>query len=92
MPHLNTLSLAQIETAESRKQGKTDGYTEKLVGRNGAAEAGGLAPLPLPLRQASKSHKAVAEQLNRAGVKTRTGWAFYAVKVGRLLAELGPMA
>jgi DNA invertase Pin-like site-specific DNA recombinase len=55
-------------------------------------EAEDLAPLLLPLRQAGKSHKAVAEQLNRAGVKTRTGGAFYAVKVGRLLAALGPVA
>ncbi len=55
-------------------------------------EAEDLAPLLLPLRQAGKSHQAVAEQLNRAGVKTRTGGAFYAVKVGRLLAALGTVA
>jgi DNA invertase Pin-like site-specific DNA recombinase len=55
-------------------------------------EAETLAPLLLPLRQAGKSYAAVAEQLNRAGVKTRTGSAFYAVKVGRLLAALEPVA
>lgn len=55
-------------------------------------EAEALAPLLLPLRQAGKSYAAVAEQLNRAGVKTRTGSAFYAVKVGRLLAALEPVA
>jgi len=51
-------------------------------------EAEALAPLLLPLRQAGKSYKALAEHLNRAGVKTRTGGPFYAVKVGRLLAAL----
>jgi DNA invertase Pin-like site-specific DNA recombinase len=55
-------------------------------------EAEALAPLLLPLRQAGKSYQAVAEQLNRAGVKTRTGSAFYAVKVGRLLAALDAVA
>lgn len=51
-------------------------------------EAEALAPLLLPLRQAGKSYKALAEHLNRAGVKTRTGGTFYPVKVGRLLAAL----
>ena len=51
-------------------------------------EAEALAPLLLPLRQQGKSLRAVAEQLNRDGVKTRTGGAFYATKVGRLLAVL----
>jgi DNA invertase Pin-like site-specific DNA recombinase len=55
-------------------------------------EAEALAPLLLPLRQQGKSLRAVAEQLNRAGVKTRTGKAFYAVKVGRLLDALEPVA
>lgn len=51
-------------------------------------EAEALAPLLLPLRQAGKSYKALADHLNRAGVKTRTGGTFYPVKVGRLLAAL----
>jgi DNA invertase Pin-like site-specific DNA recombinase len=55
-------------------------------------EAEALAPLMMPLRQAGKSYRAVAEHLNRAGVKTRTGGAFYAVKVGRLLEALDTMA
>ena len=55
-------------------------------------EAETLAPLLLPLRQAGKSLAAVADQLNRVGVKTRTGKPFYAVKVGRLLAALEPVA
>jgi len=52
-------------------------------------EAEALAPLLLPLREAGKSHRAVAEHLNKVGVRTRSGKAFYAVKVGRLLAVLG---
>jgi DNA invertase Pin-like site-specific DNA recombinase len=52
------------------------------------AEAEALAPLLMPLRREGKSHKALADHLNRAGVKTRTGKPFYAVKVGRLLAVL----
>jgi DNA invertase Pin-like site-specific DNA recombinase len=51
-------------------------------------EAEALAPLMLPLRQAGQSYASVAEHLNRAGVRTRTGGAFYPVKVGRLLAVL----
>jgi DNA invertase Pin-like site-specific DNA recombinase len=51
-------------------------------------EAEALAPLMLPLRQAGQSFASVAEHLNRAGVRTRTGGAFYPVKVGRLLAVL----
>ena len=55
-------------------------------------EAEALAPLLLPLRQAGKSWKALADHLNRAGVKTRTGCEFYPLKVGRLLALLEPVA
>ena len=55
-------------------------------------EAEALAPLLLPLRREGKSLKAVAEQLNRVGVKTRTGKPFYAVKVGRLLEALDAVA
>ena len=51
-------------------------------------EAEALAPLLLPLRREGKSLRAVADHLNRVGVKTRTGKAFYAVKVGRLLEVL----
>ena len=55
-------------------------------------EAEALAPLLLPLRREGKSLRAVAEHLNRAGVKTRTGKPFYAVKVGRLLDALEVVA
>jgi hypothetical protein len=48
--------------------------------------------LLLPLRREGKSLRAVAEHLNRAGVKTRTGKPFYAVKVGRLLDALEVVA
>jgi len=51
-------------------------------------EAEALAPLLLPLRREGKSLRAVADQLNRVGVKTRSGKAFYATKVGRLLEVL----
>jgi DNA invertase Pin-like site-specific DNA recombinase len=55
-------------------------------------EAEALAPLLLPLRREGKSLRAVAEQLNRVGVKTRTGKEFYAVKVKRLLEALEAVA
>lgn len=77
---------------------KFGGLHPHLAGLNDAKkervkeEAEALAPLLLPLRQEGKSLRAVAEQLNRAGVKTRTGKAFYAVKVGRLLEALEAVA
>jgi len=89
--------------AEAKKRGvklggwrghRFGGLHPHLAGLNQAKkdrvrqEAEALAPLLLPLRQAGKSHQALADHLNRAGVKTRTGGPFYAVKVGRLLAVL----
>jgi len=77
---------------------KFGGLHPHLAGLNEAKkervveEAEALAPLLLPLRREGKSLRAVAEQLNRVGVKTRTGKAFYAVKVGRLLAALDTVA
>lgn len=70
------------------------GLHPHLVGLNDAKkervkeEAEALAPLLLPLRREGKSLRAMAEHLNRVGVKTRTGKAFYATKVGRLLKIL----
>jgi DNA invertase Pin-like site-specific DNA recombinase len=51
-------------------------------------EAEALAPLLLPLRQEGKSLRAVADHLNRVGLRTRTGKPFYAVKVAGLLKVL----
>ena len=73
---------------------KFGGLHPHLAGLNDAKkervreEAEALAPLLLPLRREGKSLRALAEQLNRAGVRTRTGKPFYAVKVGRLLEVL----
>jgi DNA invertase Pin-like site-specific DNA recombinase len=55
-------------------------------------EADALAPLLLALRREGKSLRALADYLNRVGVKTRTGKPFYAVKVGRLLEVLEAVA
>lgn len=77
---------------------KFGGLHPHLTGLNEAKkeqvreEAEALAPLLLPLRREGKSLRAVAEQLNRVGVKTRTGKPFYAVKVKRLLEALEPVA
>jgi DNA invertase Pin-like site-specific DNA recombinase len=51
-------------------------------------EAKALAPFLLALRGEGKSLQAVADHLNLAGAKTRTGKPFYAVKVRRLLEVL----
>jgi hypothetical protein len=53
-------------------------------------EAEAIAPLALPLRQQGLSLRAVCDQLNAAGVRTRTGKPLYAVKLRNLLLALEP--
>jgi hypothetical protein len=55
-------------------------------------EARALAPLAVPLREQGLSLRAVCEQLNAAGVRTRTGKPLYAVKLRNLLRALEPVA
>ena len=50
------------------------------------------APLALPLRQQGLSLRAICDQLNAAGVRTRTGKQLYAVKLRNLLLALEPVA
>jgi len=81
--------------AEAKERGvKLGGARHHLPDLNRAKqervreEAEALAPLLLPLRREGKSLRAVAEHLNRTGVRTKSGRPYYPVKVGRLLAVL----
>jgi DNA invertase Pin-like site-specific DNA recombinase len=73
---------------------KLGGARPHLAGLNDAKklrlreEAKALAPLALPLREKGLSLRAVCDQLNAAGVRTRTGKPLYAVKLRNLLLAL----
>ena len=73
---------------------KLGGARPHLAGLNDAKklrlreEAKALAPLALPLREQGLSLRAVCDQLNAAGVRTRTGKPLYAVKLRNLLLAL----
>lgn len=75
---------------------KFGGLHPHLAGLNEAKkqrfreEAAAIAPLALPLRQQGLSLRAVCDQLNAAGVRTRTGKPLYAVKLRNLLLALEP--
>jgi DNA invertase Pin-like site-specific DNA recombinase len=77
---------------------KLGGARPHLAGLNDAKklrlreEAKALAPLAVPLREQGLSLRAVCEQLNAAGVRTRTGKPLYAVKLRNLLRALEPVA
>ena len=77
---------------------KLGGARPHLAGLNDAKklrlreEAKALAPLAVPLRAQGLSLRAVCDQLNAAGVRTRTGKPLYAVKLRNLLLALEPVA
>ena len=77
---------------------KLGGARPHLAGLNDAKklrlreEAKALAPLAVPLREQGLSLRSVCEQLNAAGVRTRTGKPLYAVKLRNLLRALEPVA
>ena len=85
--------------AAAKERGvKLGGARPHLAGLNDAKkqrfreEAAALAPLALPLRAQGLSLRAVCDQLNAAGVRTRTGKPLYAVKLRNLLLALDPVA
>jgi len=85
--------------AAAKERGvKLGGARPHLAGLNDAKkqrfrqEAEALAPLALPLRQQGLSLRAICDQLNAAGVRTRTGKPLYAVKLRNLLRALEPVA
>ena len=85
--------------AAAKERGvKLGGARPHLAGLNDAKkqrfrqEAEALAPLALPLRQQGLSLRAICDQLNAAGVRTRTGKQLYAVKLRNLLLALEPVA
>ncbi len=80
---------------EAKAKGvKLGGLRDKTMKRNAALQANAkrradkVAGLILPLRDAGKSLRAIADELNKAGVQTARGGSWQASQVKRILERL----
>jgi DNA invertase Pin-like site-specific DNA recombinase len=81
--------------AEAKLRGtKLGGLRDKTMQRNKAVQANALARaervegIVVPLRQAGSSYRAIADQLNQAGVETARGGRWQASQVKRVVDRL----
>lgn len=87
-----TKAALQAAKARGRKLGGMRDKTMKrneAVKANAAARAERLRGLVVPLRDTGSSLRAIAGELDKAGVKTARGGKWTAAQVGRVLNRLG---